>query len=279
MQILPLLHRSFGDWLGPEHPELGRLRGIVRRSWTEAEFRLGLAREAAAAMRGSGCTVVGLLGAPALYSKLRGSGKWIRPVENLRFLVRREDWRAAKAGLESAGWRAWATASELERVHEDYTDHVAFDLDGKLTAYVQWRILPGSAVAGSERVFLDGLEASEDPALCGTLNAECAMLDALVGRVTGDPDVVPWDVDVALVQALSRSGGAARLDWENVARIANEFECEEAFTRIAELRESLGGIIPADLRYVPKPKPHPAKVWYWRMHQKLRAAGRRPVPR
>jgi hypothetical protein len=224
-------------------------------------------------MREAGCTLVGLLGTAALYEGFRGGDRF-RPVTNLRFLIRREDWREAKAGLESAGWRTWGTAEDLARLNPQYEDHLAFHLEGKLTAYVQWRILPGG-VAASERVFLEGLQFPEGR-LFGMLNAECAMLDALVGRIVEDPDVVPWEVDAALVMAMSQRGGVQRLSWETVARIANEFECKVVFTRIMALRELLGGaVIPEFVRHVPKPKPHPAKLWYWRMHQKMRAGLRK----
>src|SRR5690349_14606490 len=81
IQMLPVLNDRLAGWL-PADAHAARLRGIVRRAWAEAQYRLEQASGAAAALRQSGCEPVVLTGSAATCLLFR-AGNTIRPIANI----------------------------------------------------------------------------------------------------------------------------------------------------------------------------------------------------
>jgi hypothetical protein len=226
LQVLPVLNGPrIEEWLADD-PAGGVLKGIVRRAWSEAQVRLGLAREAVNCLKQAGCGSVTMIGAVGANLRSLGSTA-IRPVLELRLLLSRHDLTLAGQALEAEGWQPrdkTPTGDWLDRM-----SNVLYNRNGT-RLYLHWRVLEVEArhVAACEREFLSEHETVE---AIGTefriLSREHALLEALTDR-TDTMDALAWQADAAL---LCREP----IDWTSWSAMARRFQ-PSAFERLQELR-------------------------------------------
>jgi hypothetical protein len=236
MQILPLLSGPrFEGWLAGD-PAAGILKGIVRRVWSEAQVRLGTAREVIACLTSAGCDSVTVTGALGAYLRTLESGSTaIRPVLELRILILRQHLPAAGAALEAEGWQPrdkLPTHDWLDRM-----SYVLYNRNGT-RLYLHWRLLHVEARhAACEREFLSDHRAVN---AIGTtfrvLSPGHALLEALAERPE-TIDALAWQADAALIL-----GNGEPIDWNRWSAMAARYE-PGVFDRIPELR-ALGLDIP-----------------------------------
>jgi hypothetical protein len=234
-QLIPLLNGPrFHEWLAGDS-DSGILLGIVRRAWTEAQVRLALAHEAAAQLEQAGCDPVVLIGPPAVYLRNWRQGS-LRPISEIRLLVGRPALPAAAHALQAAGWTLQGKLPVKDAL--DWSISIFFSRNG-VDLYLHWRALPVSGAEASrcEREFLEHHEVLEAGAMSfRVLACGHALLAALAGRTaSGDADVVPWQVDAALIPR-------DEIVWKDWARLASALG-GEAIGKLAELR-ALGVSVP-----------------------------------
>lgn len=102
-RLLPLAHANLAR-LGGDHPRMGLIRGLRRRTWVETQLR---SREAAAALGllgGAGLRTMVAKGLPLALHYYGRPG--LRPMADIDVLVDKEQAVAAMRLLESAGWRS-----------------------------------------------------------------------------------------------------------------------------------------------------------------------------
>jgi hypothetical protein len=233
MQVLPVLNGPrMEEWLAGDTAS-GVLKGIVRRAWSEAQIRLGLAREAANCLKQAGCSSVTQMGAVGANLRSLGSTA-VRPILELRMLVSRHDLAGAGLALEADGWQA-----RDEIPMGDWLDRMAYVLYNRngVRLYLHWRVLDVDArrVAACEREFLLAHQTVE---AIGTefriLSPGHALLDALTER-TDTVDALAWQADAAL---LCREP----IDWARWSVMAHRYQ-PAAFERIPKLR-AMGLAVP-----------------------------------
>jgi hypothetical protein len=239
MQILPLLSGPrLEEWLAGD-PAAGILMGIVRRVWSEAQFRLGTAREVVSCLTRAGCDSVIVAGALGAYLRALGSESEttaIRPVLELRMLIPRQHLALAASALETAGWQP------RDRVPtHDWLNRMSFLYFSRngTRLYLHWRLLEVDPHLASacEREFLSDLRTVE---AIGTTFRILSPCDALLETLADRPetiDALVWQADAALVL-----GNGEPIDWRRWSAIAARFQpC--VFGRLPELR-ALGLAIP-----------------------------------
>jgi Uncharacterised nucleotidyltransferase len=244
MQILPILNGPrLEGWLADD-PAAGILKGIVRRVWSEAQVRLGVAVEVTNCLRQTGCDSVTHIGALGAYLRSLQSTA-IRPVLELRLLIPRGQLSVAKAALEAEGWQLrdrLPTGEWLNRM-----THLFFTRNG-MRLQLYWRLLrvSGRRAAACEREFLSEYRTVE---AAGTrvriLSLPHALLEALAVPEES-VDALAWQADAALIlQPTDDHDTAVReiIRWQRWAQIAACYQ-PEAFNRLPELRE-MGLPIPA----------------------------------
>jgi Uncharacterised nucleotidyltransferase len=240
LQMMPLLAAPrLQRWLADD-PAAGVLRGIVRRSWLEAQVRMAMVRDATHALAVAGCDPVTVLGPAAQYLRALGS-EIVRPVSEIRLLVRRSELAAATGALKAEGWEprcAPPTGHSL-----NWSTNISFSRN-RVPLYLHWRVLqvPAGEAPACEGEFLlrhDVVEA------LGSTFRILARDQALIEALSEQPDsadVVPWQMDAALI-------ARAAIDWPELASLAHTYQ-PQAIARLAELR-TLGVSVPA----LPQPPP------------------------
>ena len=233
MQMLAILNGPrLEEWL-LDDPSAGVLKGIVRRSWSEAQIRLALAREVAETVILAGCGSVTHIGAVGAYLRnLKATS--IRPILEIRLLIPRCHLATSAKALQVEGWQSDFDVPSGEDL--DWNTSMYFSRNGA-GVFLHWSVL---------RVEADRAIACEDDFLSehriletiGTrfqiLSPEHALLEALCERDTS-VDVVPWQADAALILR-------EPIGWDRWTTLAAKFQ-RTVFARIPELR-AMGFKIP-----------------------------------
>jgi hypothetical protein len=234
LQMMPLLAAPrLQTWLAGD-PAAGVLRGIVRRSWLEAQVRMAMVRDATQALARAGCDSVTVLGPAAQYLRTLGL-EIVRPISEIRLLIRRSDLAAAAAALQAEGWEP--RCAPLKGQALNWSTNIWFSRN-RVPLYLHWRVLQVLADEASEceREFLSQHDAVD---LLGTAFRILAPGHALIEALSEQPDtadVVPWQVDAALI-------AREAIDWPQLAALAHTFQ-PQAIARLTELR-ALGVSVPA----------------------------------
>lgn len=267
MQIVPALGGQLWNWLRDD-PAAGIVQGIVRRAWTEAQVRLAAARSAIDSIEAAGCSPVVLAG-PAAVSLLNQREDAVRPVTLIRLIVRREQLFIAASALESSGWELSGrlpSPDALDRVN------CVFYTRNEIGLLLHWRLLPmsGPLVSACEAEFLAN---HQSVTCCGRRTlipaTEHILLAALSERVNPDPDIVPWQVDAALLPL-------AKINWPKWSALAATY-APEAFDRLEEMR-NLGLDVPK-LTRPPAPKPASPRRLPVPLHKRIYRSLRRRAGR
>jgi len=266
MQMLAMLNGPrFDAWL-TDDAESGILKGIVRRSWSEAQIRLGLAREVAEALTLAGCESVTHIGAVGAYLRNFNSPS-IRPILEIRLLIPRRQLNTAANALRLQGWQSDFDVPSGEDL--DWNTSMYFSRNGA-GIFLHWgvlRVVAAKAIACEEEFLSEHRVVEAIGTRFPLLSPEHALLEALSQRDTS-VDVVPWQADAAF---LIREP----IDWDRWAALAATFQ-RTALERIPELR-AMGFEIP-ELR-IPAIEVTPAFRSQPRMLVRAVRAGKRAVHR
>lgn len=233
MQILPLLSGPRLEFWLADDPAAGVLLGIVRRAWSEAQVRLGVAQEIVRCMDQAGCGSVVMIGAVGAYLRCLETSA-IRPVLELRVLLSRRQLAQAVCALEGEGWQLSGELPSYSWL--DTKTHVVYSRNGTRLC-LHWRVLRVGVhhAAACERAFLahhNTVEAIRTS--FRVLTPEHALLEALAER-EDTVDVLAWQADAALICRQT-------IDWKSWARLAARFQ-PDVFARISEMR-ALGIDVP-----------------------------------
>lgn len=252
--VIPVLGGRLGEWLDGD-PAAGVFRGIVRRAWTETQLRLSAFRRIASALEQAGCGPV-VAGGSLAVCLLNQSPESVRSISDIRLIVRRDSLARSVEVIEAAGWRLSGPLPPAEGL--DWTAAAYFSRQG-MSLVLQWRVLPvpQAKVAAVEAEFLDHRQIVDGGAVpVWAPGPEHAMLAALCGRLDFDADMVPWQVDAALLPL----DGIVWRRWRAMA----EMFAPEAFDRLDEMR-GLGLRAPKMRRKLPAPPSRMRKLYRtWR---------------
>ncbi len=267
LQMLPVLGNRLSKWLHGD-PAAATFRGIVRRAWTESQLRLNAFRSLAVLLDRSGCgpVLAGGSVAIALRNRLPDS---IRPLWDIRLVVRRNQLARAAETLQQEGWRLSGKLPAPDELDRTFAVHLSRH---GMNLFLQWRVLaaPLSKTPAVEKEFF----ARRRRMRCGdvsiwTPGPEHTLLIALCARQDFDRDPIPWQVDAALLPL----DGIA---WRRWTGLAERF-APEALERLEELRGL--GIAAPRIRRKPARPPSQAQMLYakWRSRvvRLVRAARRR----
>jgi hypothetical protein len=228
MQILPLLSGPrLEEWLVGD-PAAGILRGIVRRVWSEAQVRLGTAREVVATLANAGCDSIILAGALGAYLRnLEASA--IRPVLELRTLIPRQHLALAAATLEADGWQPrdkLPTGAWLDRMN-----YVLYTRNGS-RLYLHWRLLsvePHRAAACEREILSEYRTVQAIGTTFRILSPGLALLEAL-SECAETVDALAWQADAALILTKGEA-----IEWKRWSATAARYQ-PRVFDRLPELR-------------------------------------------
>jgi hypothetical protein len=101
LSLLPMVYANVHE-ADPNAPEIGRLRGVYRRTWYANQMSLHAAAQAVAALQNAGIGTM-LLGGCALMV-LRGGNAGLRPIGMIELAVAAKDRTPALRALAGVGW-------------------------------------------------------------------------------------------------------------------------------------------------------------------------------
>ncbi len=106
LALLPMVFANLRD-LDPHAPDMGRLRGIYRRTWYANQMALHAAAQAVAAFEDAG--IAGMLLGGCAVMGLHSADAGVRPIRGIEIAVRAADRRHALRALAGLGWGRRAT--------------------------------------------------------------------------------------------------------------------------------------------------------------------------
>ncbi len=244
-RMLPLVHANLAR-LGCTDPAMGRLAGVYRYSWCEAQTHLRRGAKAIDLLRRQGIPVMiskGLALAVAYYDSPAH-----RPMSDIDLVVPVDRAIEALALLNAGGWQE--TAADRRQWAGRKADMLALtvgmglyhDRDGEIDLH--WRLLHESGRAALENRFwqqarpitIAGVEALRP---CG----DHLLLHVIIHGLR--PNVMApmrWVADAAMI--LKRDAGT--IDWDEILRCARQMRVNRRLdSGLAFLRDHMGLAIPA----------------------------------
>jgi hypothetical protein len=204
-QLLPLIAQArLEGWLADD-PAGGRLLGIVRRAWTEAQIHLHRLQAVVGRLNAGGGGPVMVAGPAALHHRNAFLGS-LRPISKLTLLVGRAQLSTCHRLLAEDGWTLQGALPPARAL--SWTDHVSLTRYG-MTLRLLWRPIP--VVPWRARQLEAALEQETDL----TLPRSYLLLSRLADT-SGVFDPVPWQVDASLL-ALTPS------EWAACGRLAHRY--------------------------------------------------------
>ena len=231
-RLLPQLYRNLSA-LGVEDPEMDRLKGVYRHSWTSNQRLLSGAGEGLRALHAEGIATL-VLSAP-----LHQDGGVPLPLQRLDLLVHAGDARRAVATLDQAGWEVLEPEQVERRLMSG--DPVEVDWPGTL-AHVRtgpfWEPVPEEAVWEAARpIQVTGVDTlALDPAH--------QLMRACTAGLAVPPDAERWLPDaVAALRAPD-----VEIDWDRLTADAERWHMSARLAdALGTLRYKFGQDVPHDV--------------------------------
>ena len=246
-RLLPLVHANLSR-LGCKDPLMGRLGGVYRHSWAEAQGHLRGGGEALGRLRARDIPVMvskGLLLASHYYASPA-----LRPMSDIDVLVPQVRALEAVETLDAAGWaedsgarRQWQTrrGDMLALIAGLGVRHPRW---GEVDLH--WRLLVESGGAATEAVFWRDAE----PVVIGGVEVSRPSPSHLLFHVVAHgvrPNVMSplrWIADAAMI--LRRD--AARIDWDEVLRCGQRLRVGQRLGQgLSYLRDEMRLPVPAGI--------------------------------
>ena len=237
-RLLPLVYRHLVE-LGVDDPDLGRLKGLYRRSWYRNQIVFRWAGEMLETLRAAGLETMLLKGAALSTLYYRDPG--VRPMDDVDILVRSEQAEAALDVLEEAGWapvtqvprEVFLTVRHAEQLSRP--DGAGVDL--------HWNVLwqPGRDDDFWESAVEMTIGGEPTRALCPSDQ----LLHACVHGAAWNPlPPIRWVADALTVL----DGASDVIDWERLVAQARARRATVALSgELAYLSERFGAAVPASV--------------------------------
>jgi hypothetical protein len=211
MRLVPLLNHNLMQQ-GVADPDLGRYRGLVRRSWYQNQVQFQQAAGVLALFVAKGIPALLLKGVPL--ALLYYPAKALRPMSDFDLLVPYGETERAIAVLQAAGWNG--DLNPLLRVpapHRLQAGHAwGFQDRSGAKLDLHWRILQTSFSPDADELFWRGAETfSVAGATAHTLNATDHLLHTCIhGLPKNDVPPIRWIADAMMILR------AREIDWERL---------------------------------------------------------------
>ncbi|BBK32860.1 putative nucleotidyltransferase-like protein [Stella humosa] len=239
-RLYPLLYQRLRD-VAPDHPFLGRLKGMFRRSYYRNNLLFGWACEILRRFRAEGIECIFLKGAALVQSTTMSAG--FRPMADVDLLVRPADARRAMA-VADARFRPVLDDPLLGDLHLELRHGYSVMDENRLEIDLHWR-LAGTWAAGPDpdRPFWDTAERFElfgIPAL--TLAPTELLYHGIVHGIPRNPvPTIRWISDSLDILALEEE----RIDWQRLVDLAGRQEQRIVVrTALAYLRRKFSAPVP-----------------------------------
>jgi Uncharacterised nucleotidyltransferase len=235
-RLLPLVYRHLQDELADD-ADLGRLKGLYRRSWYRNQIVLRWTGQALESLRAARLDTLTLKGAALSALYYRDSGA--RPMEDVDILVRTEQAEAALDALAAAGWTPVTDAPRRVFLAVRHAEELARGDGARIDLH--WNAL---WQPGRDDAFWD---ASVDLELHGQRTRALCPSDELLhacvhGAAWNAVPPIRWVADALTV--LAQAGDA--IDWE---RLVAQARAREVTYTLAEalgyLAERFEAAVPA----------------------------------
>lgn len=247
-RLLPLVYRNLGPQLADD-PDIGRLKGIYRRSWTQNQLGLRIGRQGIDALQGAGLEVVALKGAALLGSAYHDRGA--RPMGDVDLAVRPERVPEAVEALREAGFTPnEKNAARLLAVHHSQAFRHPEGQEVDLHRGMLWQ------PALDEDFWQGSIEAEVAGATVRILNPADQLVHVCVHGAAWNPiPPIRWAADAYRVVKAS----GEELDWERLVALAERGRLTlPLHDTLAFLSERLEAPIPQETREALARVPVPA---------------------
>lgn len=210
-RLLPLVYRNLRA-AGVEDPDLGRLKGLYRRTWYENQIRLHGITPVLTALGASGVETLLLKGVPLALDYYRDLGA--RPMADVDVLVPYERLDAALDFLEAEGWRDLGLHVTRERRRRSYHGAAMTHPDGRALD-VHWHLALPFVLPGVEAESSDDFWAAAVPVTVGGVAMRAlAPTDLLLhvvvhGAWSGSSATFRWAADASVLLRAA----ADRIEW------------------------------------------------------------------
>jgi len=241
-EVLPVLYRNI-ERLGGDDPDLGRLKGIYRRTWYHNQVLIRHAATAISELSSAGIEAMVLKGAAVMELHYHDHG--IRPMHDVDILVPTPLARQAIRAIQEAGWMPYPDPSRP--VERDISVlHGAGFVNGQGGGVdLHWHALEECCQdnadddfwAASRPIALNGVPARAQ-------SATDLLLHLCVHGSRGQPDhVIRWVADALTVLR----DGASPIDWD---RLVSQASTRRLSLPVGEslryVAETFGAPVPAD---------------------------------
>jgi hypothetical protein len=211
-RLLPLVGHNLARY-GFEHQDMGMLRGLRRKTWSENRLMFASLAPTVDMIQKAGIPVVLLKGVPLAVRYYSNPG--LRPMRDLDVLVPEERAWDAKELLEAAGWSLYCEP-HLRFGPRDlgFRQALGFTSAGR-ELDLHWHALYQATFPGADVPFLEAAESLEFEML--TVRALCPsdeLLHALVhGSAWNEIPPVRWVADAMTIMR------TAPIDWDRLVRL------------------------------------------------------------
>jgi hypothetical protein len=214
-RLLPLVGHNLSRY-GFEDREMGLLRGLRRKTWSENRLLFVSLAPVVAMIQKAGIPVVLLKGVPLVLRYYGNPG--LRPMRDLDMLVPEQRAWEAKALLEAAGWRpALESRYQLGPRDLGFRQALGFTANGR-EVDLHWHALYQATFPGADAAILEAAEPLEFESL--PVRALCPtdeLLHALVhGSAWNEVPPMRWVADAMTIMR------AAPIDWERLLRLSRD---------------------------------------------------------
>ena len=240
-RLYPYLYRRVRD-VAPDHPFLGHLKGLFRRSLYRNHLMFQWAREVIAALQAERIDVMVLKGAALVRSLGLSAG--FRPMSDVDLLVRTRD---ARRAMQLAGPPFAAVVADPMQAdaHLMLRHGISIMDDRRLEIDMHWRV--GGAWAPGEEPDAPFWDTAETLDLHGAPALVLAPTELLFHVIVHG---IAWNF-VPSIRWISDSldiltADAARIDWRRLVRLARTFERRLVLlVAFAYLQRRFGAEVPA----------------------------------
>jgi hypothetical protein len=237
-RLLPLVYRHLVD-LGIDDPDLGRLKGLYRRSWYRNQIVFRWAGEVVESLRVAGHETMLLKGAALSTLHYRDSG--VRPMDDVDILVRSDQAAGALDALGQAGWTTTTAVPREVFLAVRHAEELSRPDGARIDLH--WNALwqPGRDDALWESAVELTIGGERTKALCPTDE----LLHACVHGAAWNPvPPIRWAADAL---TLLGSGGDL-IDWERLVAQARRRRVTVALGEgLAYLGDRFGAAVPASV--------------------------------
>lgn len=253
--LLPLLYHNL-EPLGVDHPWMGRLQGIQRRTWYANQVALRTVEKITHDFFADDIPSL-IIGGIALASTVYGDLA-LRPTPIPQIGVRSYEALAAMHGLGVTGWRPDPPNPHLkDGDYRRWFHGCIFVNDQKQHLGLNWTVLGRRAEAGLDEIFWqDAIPLSAGPFPSRTLCPTDHLLWASLSHESAGP--------IALVDGVMLLEKCA-MEWDRLVELAELFQVADEVVRFLELLAYLPGVsVPEEIgpelqRIAQTPQPGPRR--------------------